>query len=548
MVTNVKYNNVKLNDVKYNNVKLESEYTRLGKALLQGQKLSEIKLRGKTYKFDYAKEDFVETALKSGWDKEGYEILGVKKSLETLAQEYVDSKVDGNSVQARFISDFTSDFCLCSGAFGSGKSLALYIKIILLCKCFPGNRVLLGRKTLSDIDRAVLPELFDLMPPQWFEYRVKDGLINFNNGSQIILFGLDAMQSGSIADIKKAQQKLKSLNLGAYFIDQLEEVEREVIEVLNSRLRRNDVPFRQGNSDCNPANFWAYHEFKLKETWNGETWVANPNSKATLFESSMLHNPNLPGDYIRKQVSMGVDYVKRFVLGAWDTSTLMKGSVFAKENIERLVMMRKNPLCTEEGCQIWEQPKPGVEYRMGVDPSEGVVDPSSISVVDMYGAKVAKFNGMITIQGLSDKVKFLYYKYRKPLIIPECNNSGTALIREIRDLRIYRRINTDEKWDKQTEKLGFRTSWQSKSQIIEHFQKLLRLKVIKIYDEKTIDEMRTFQWNDDATQKGAGAARGFHDDDMMSTLLAYWEWTPARTENLLFAESKPKTKRTFQYT
>jgi hypothetical protein len=154
---------------------------------------------------------------------------------------------------------------------------------------------------------------------------------------------------------------------------------------------------------------------------------------------------------------------------------------------------------------------------------------------------------MITIQGLSDKIKFLYYKYGKPLIIPEQNNAGSALIREIRDLRIYKRKNMDEKWDKQTEKLGFRTSWQTKSQLIQHFQSLLRDKAVRIYDEKTVNEMNTFLWNDDATQKGAGAARGFHDDDVMSTLLAYFDWSPKKTDELLFVQTKPTRKKVFQF-
>lgn len=516
----------------------QSEYVKLGKQLLEGKKLAEITLRGKKYKFDYTRDEFIERALQSGWEKD---------FAEKCADEYEKRKVDGYSIQARFISDFSSDFCLNSGGFGSGKSLALYVKLILLCKCFPGNRVLLGRKTLSDIDRAVLPELFELMPPTWFEYRVKDGLINFTNGSQIILFGLDAMQSGSVADIKKAQQKLKSLNLGAYFIDQLEEVEYEVFEVLNSRLRRTDIPFRQGNMDCNPANFWAYHQFKLKEMWNGEAWIPSEDTRSVLFESSMLHNPHLPWDYIRKQIAMADEYRRRFVYGEWTTDILLKGSVFAKEHISFLERLRKPPCAIEEGCEIYDQPKNGEDYRMGVDPSEGVVDPSSISVVDSHGRKVAKFNGMITIQGLADKVKFLYYKYKKPLIIPESNNAGTSLIREIRDLRVYKHKTTDEKWDKQTEKLGFRTSWQSKSQLISHFQNLLREKVVKIYDQKTVEEMKTFLWNDDATQKGAGAARGFHDDEVMSTMLAFWDWTPKKSEEIAFAQTKPTFTKRFQY-
>lgn len=516
----------------------KSAWVQLGESLLEGKKIDELTLRGKKYKFNYTKEEFIERAKVSGWPED---------VAQSSAESYERSKIDGFSIQSRFISDFSSDFCLNSGGFGSGKSLALYVKLVLLCMCFPGNRVLMGRKTLSDIDRAVLPELFDLIPPSWYEHRVKDGLINFNNGSQIILFGLDAMQSGGVADIKKAQQKLKSLNLGAYFIDQLEEVEYEVFEVLNSRLRRNEVPFRQGNMDCNPANFWAYHMFKMKQKKMDDGWADNPDSKALLYESNMLHNPHLPWDYIRKQLDMGEDYVKRFVHGEWTTDVLLKGTVFSKENIAWLSRELRNPISIEEGCEIYEQPKRGVEYRMGVDPSEGVVDPSSISVVSFEGRKVAKFNGKLPIQGLADRVKFLYYKYQKPLIVPESNSSGTALIREIRDLRVYRRKQLDHKTDIETEKLGFRTSWDSKQQLIDHFQKLLRNKALRIYDKKTIEEMKSFMWNDEATQQGAGAARGFHDDDIMSTLLAYWEFDPQRVEEIRVSQTKPRAIKRPQY-
>lgn len=435
-----------------------------------------------------------------------------------------------------FVSDFKSDFCLNAGGFGSGKSLALYIKLILFVKCFPGNRVLLGRKTISDIDRAVLPEVFDLIPPTWYEYRVKDAVINFNNGSQIILFGLDAMQSGGVADIKKAQQRLKSLNLGAYFIDQLEEVEYEVFEALNARLRRNNVPVRQGNMTCNPANFWAYEHF-----------VANPRPGHKLYESSMYDNrENLPEDYLRKQEAMGEDYVRRFVLGEWTTDVLLKGAVFAKEHINYLETMRKLPIKIEEECEIYEEPGDS-EYRMGVDPSEGIVDPSSISVVSNSGKKVAKFNGKVPITGLADKVKYLYYKYHKPLIIPEANAAGAALIREIRDLKVYRRKQLDYKTDIETEKLGFKMSFESKQQLIQHFQNLLRDKRVKIFDRKTTEELKTFLWNDAAAQQGAGAARGFHDDDVISTLLAYWEFNPVKIMEVQAAKAKPILKKRFQY-
>ena len=441
-----------------------------------------------------------------------------------------------NPTQSAFICDFQNKFCLNAGGYGSGKSLALYIKLLLHVLCFPKNRVLLGRKTRSDIDRATLPELFDLIPESWYEYKVKDGLLNFFNGSQVVLFGLDSMQSGDIADIKKAQQKLKSLNLGAYFIDQLEEVEYEAFESLNSRIRRMEVPLRQGNMTCNPANFWAYEHF-----------VVNPKKNYKLYQSSMYDNrENLPVDYIAEQEAKGEDYVRRFVLGEWTTDVLLKGSVFAKEHIKELEKMIKPPLVIEEGCEIYEQPK-AEEYRMGVDPSEGITDPSSISVISSHGRKVAKFNGKVPLSALEDKVKFLYYKYRKPLIIPESNSAGAALIRGIRDLKVYKRKQLDYKYDKETEKLGFRTSWDSKQQLIQHFQRLLRERIPKVYDKKTIEEMKTFLWTDQATQQGAGAARGFHDDDIFSTMLAFWDFDPEKIVEQEVMRQRPVAKRKFQY-
>ncbi len=456
--------------------------------------------------------------------------------------------------QAEFISTLTGPkFILASGGRGSGKSLALCVKMYLFCKGFPGIRVLLGRKNLSDIEKTTLQDFFRLVPSTEFEYRVKDGLINFKNGSQIVLLGLDAMQSGNAGDIKKAQQKTKSMNLGAYFLDQLEEIEYDVFQALNDTMRMKapqgqlDYP-RQGNMTCNPANFWAYHYFKQNERLNEDGhWVPKISQDALVLESSMLDNKdNLPEDFVRDRLNREESYVRRMVYGEWSIDVMTKGSVFAKEHISYLSSLIKKPVAIEEDCEIYFQPG-NTEYRMGVDPSEGLTDPSSISVVDNAGRKVAKFNGKLPINGLADKVKFLYYKYHKPLIIPESNSAGAALIREIRDLRVYRSKRTEFKTDIETERLGFRTTWDSKQQLIAHFQKLLRERKVKIYDPRTIEEMKTFVWTNDATRVGAGASSGFHDDDVMSTLLAYWEFNPEKIEEMAVARSRPQVRKRFQY-
>jgi len=482
-----------------------NEWEQLGQGLVKGEiKLDEIELNGKKYKF--------------------------------------------SATQREFISNFKDRFCLYSGGYGCGKSLALYIKLILTCKCFPDNSIVLGRKTLQDIERAILPDLFDLMPAKWYHHRVKDAVINFYNGSKIILFGLDSLQQGNMADIKKAQQKLKSINIGGFFIDQLEEVEYEVFNTLRTRMRRN-VPVRQGNMTTNPANYWGYHYFVKKENYYNEKWVVpkEPPTDRAYYQGSMMDNKdNLPDDYLEDQLQHDENYIKRYVYGEWTPDVLTSRAVFADEYIKKMRSLVKPPLAVEEGCEIYEQPKWGL-YQMGVDPSEGSVDPSSISVVSLDGRKVAKFNGYTTIPGLAEKVKYLYYKYKKPLIIPESNASGTALIQQIADLRIYKRMQMDYREKRETEKLGFNTNYQTKQALISHFQDLLRKGFPRIYDQKTIDELNTFIWSDEARQKGAGAQRGFHDDDIMSTLLAYWGITPATMAVKAAKRSKSFKKRLYQY-
>jgi len=424
--------------------------------------------------------------------------------------------------QKKFI-DAKNYHCLYYGGFGCGKTLALLIKMILFCLCFPGNRVLLGRQYLADIEKILLPDLFELLPKKYYTYRVKDGLIRFFNGSEIILFGLDALQSGPLAEIKKAQQKVKGLNLGAFFIDQLEEVEYEVFDILNTRLRRSDVPFVQGNMTCNPANFWAYRYFLENQIWTEQGWAPSQKKKdVCLVQGSLLDNKeNLRPEYIERQMEgHSDDWIKRFVLGEWTKDVLVPGTVIDKSYIQKWEILSRPPLKIEQGCKIWEDYLPGHRYQIGIDPSEGNVDPSSVSVACDNGKKVASFNGFTTIPQLADKTRFLYKKYHHPLIIPEVNGPGFALLEQIKDLRIYLRTVFDHQTKRETKKLGWKTNAATKPILISDFKK--KILDIKIFDQHTIEEFKTFVWSDEARMQGAGAEKGFHDDDVISTLLSFY--------------------------
>lgn len=478
----------------------------------------------------------------------------VIKQYEELGKQWVagDAKITeiniANKVykfskkQIVFINELKSRYCLARGGYGSGKTLALILKLILFLLCFPGNRILLGRKTISDLERAFLPDLFEIVPQKWYKYKVKEGIIKFFNGSEIILFGLDSLQSGSASDIKKAQQKLKSLNLGAYFIDQLEEVEYDVIKVLDSRLRRTNVPVRQGNSTSNPADFWAYEYFI------GKPKIDKIHAKKIFqIRMSMLDNKkHLPSDYIEDQLNNAKDYVKRFVFGFWPRNLSIKSIVIAKEYRNKFRALQREPEEIKESCEIFIKPDFKRKYNMGIDPSEGAIDPASISIVDDLGKKVAKFNGYVGMSELVSKVEFLYNYYNKPLIIPEVNDQaileGIRNNENISENDIYLRTVFDYREKRETKKLGWKMNYGSKKVLVAHFQDLCRYNFPNIYDRNTMDELDVFIWTDEIKRKGAGARRGYHDDDVISTMLAYWGLKPKKTEDQMSAIKKEMEK------
>ena len=90
----------------------------------------------------------------------------------------------------------------------------------------------------------------------------------------------------------------------------------------------------------------------------------------------------------------------------------------------------------------------------------------------------------------------------------------------------------------------------SKTRLIENMKVLMNKHYAKIRDAEVVEEMNTFIYSDEANQKGAGAQSGYHDDQLMATMLAYWGVVPRSLKDetsyvrrLLQAKSKPKEKK-----
>lgn len=459
------------------------------------------------------------------------------KNLDTneVIQEWVL-----NPAQERFWKN-TAKFLLFSGGYGSGKSLMLTLKAVELASKYPNNFILMGRKTYPELRDSLLKEFFNYCPSDYIkEYLKAEGRVIFHNGSEIIFRHLDTV----------SEMEIKSMNLGAAFIDQAEEIAEEVFQGLRGRLRRNGVDDKDRRifMTCNPALTWLYATFKQTQS-----------PDYAVVESSTLDNAaNLSEGYLKDLLAYPEAYKRQYVYGVWDESLLSDRVVFAREHLERMRLDLREPLREQEGLQIFAEYVPGHQYQIGIDSSEGIVevgvaqakqksDESVIFITDLtLEEEAASWSGRLPPDIVAERtIQFAnwYADKKNPiLLVPEMNSIGLALVnrlnREVSDvIRIYHREEFDKRTGARQEKEGFRTTRQTKPLLASRMQELMRKRHPKIRSHATYDQFRSFVWTDVAQKQGMGAEEGFHDDRVIACLLSFWQKRPVEEANV----SSPKT-------
>ena len=470
----------------------------------------------------------------------------MKIVFKNLENNEVLNKWELNPSQERFWKS-KGNIVLFSGGFGCGKSLTLVLKAIELALKYPGNFILMGRRTYPELRDSLIKQFFINCPDHLIkEYLKAETRVIFKNGSEIVFRHLDTM----------AESELRSINLGCAFIDQAEDISREVVLAIVGRLRHDKVPKedRKIFMSANPKLTWLYQDFKenIKEGYE-------------LIEASTMENAKfLPDGYIENMMKYPESWKRQYVYGIWDKSLLSDNIVFAREYIEKLMDYAMDPLRTVEGLEIYKEFVPGHKYQMGIDSSEGKFetgvsderqksDESAITITDLTNEEeVASFSARIPPDILGEKAAYFAKLYENEenriLIIPEMNSIGLALINKLKefDLRLYRRTEEDKIMKVVTEKIGWRTTSATKPLLITRFQERLRLTNPKIYSRKTIEQFKSFVYTDAAHQSGMGAEHGFHDDRLISLLLSFWQpgkiqpgqvFSPSQKESAKSSES-----------
>lgn len=181
------------------------------------------------------------------------------------------------------------------GAAAGGKSYLGCVWVTSMCLAYPETTYLIGRKELVNLKRTTINTLFKVFKDfgidiKLYNYNQQMNTLEFINGSKIIFLDLGYKPSDPL------YTRLGGLELTGAFIDESNEVPAESIEILKTRIGR------QNNDKHNLKP-------KLLETFNPSknhvyTRYYKPNKEGTIPEYRKFiqalaeDNPHTSQDYI----------------------------------------------------------------------------------------------------------------------------------------------------------------------------------------------------------------------------------------------------------
>ena len=199
---------------------------------------------------------------------------------------------------------------LASGGFGSGKSWALCLKLVMRASK-PGAREGLFRKTLVSLKKSTLKTLLEgdgglppVLPLGTYTHNKTDCEIKIKGGGSILYAGCDD------------PAKIGSMNLTGCAIDEVVDLTLSDYQMLDARVRVEHPDLAlQIYGVCNPGPP-SHHLVKVFGLGAGH----RPQAETFHITIGTEDNPFLPESYVANQrESLGVGSIpyRRFFLGEW---------------------------------------------------------------------------------------------------------------------------------------------------------------------------------------------------------------------------------------
>lgn len=228
----------------------------------------------------------------------------------TLVQQF-DPLPKQKLFMYRVFDDPIAKFIWYCGGFGSGKSFIGSQAGVRLGMMAPKGRGLVARNTLVDLKATTMKTFFEVIDPGLiYKFNKSENLLTLINGHEIYFWGLDDLE------------KLKSLELGWFWFDEVDEVNPLAFDVAIGRLRNKYQPKRLGMITSNSeGKNWTYKKFIRGEGVRTEKDL----SRYFVIKAPSNENTHLPEDYMETLNSYTGDLYERYVLASFE---VFEGQIF----------------------------------------------------------------------------------------------------------------------------------------------------------------------------------------------------------------------------
>jgi len=217
-------------------------------------------------------------------------------------------------------------------------------------------------------------------------------------------------------------------------------------------------------------------------------------------------------------------------------------TVIHSEDLNRLVASVKEPTYRtgfDRNLWLWEQYDPACTYLMVADVARGdATDYSVFHIIKLETMEIiGEYRGKPKLEQFASVLDHTGREFGKCLLVVENNSLGISILEKLQDREypnLYFSIKGTHEYIDQLQAQaitnsvpGFTTSSKTRPLIIAKMEEFIRNKLITIYSSRTIDEFKTFIWNNNKAE----AMRSYHDDLVMALAIACWVRDTALTVN-----------------
>jgi PBSX family phage terminase large subunit len=192
------------------------------------------------------------------------------------------------------------------GGIGSGKTMIGCITVLSWAVMYPGD-YLVCRQFFPELKITTLKTFLELCPPELIhEYRVADGIVRIKAAGGKI--------SNVIFRQLEEPDKLRSLNLSGFYIDESSQVSEAAFMLLQGRLRGPGL--RKGILTTNPnGHDWQYQWFIRQDMFKSQ----ESKKQYLSIKAPSTENHHLPDGYVQSMMeTWSEDRIQREIMGSED--------------------------------------------------------------------------------------------------------------------------------------------------------------------------------------------------------------------------------------